>query len=331
MSTTKRQELPSGLWPGLWIVATPIGNLADLTPRASLALRYADEILAEDTRRASQLLQICKISPGRVHRLDEHTPPAQIANWVSQLAEGKNLALISDAGTPGVSDPGALLCAEAAKARIRISPVPGVSAVTALVSVSGVRQTGFCFQGFFPREVLRQKQEIKNAKLSGFSGAFIWFESPKRIVKSLETIANEFPDAKVVVGKELTKIHEKIFNGSAKEVFEQVHEEIDAQGTLGEWCFLVSFAKSVTEGRNSDMANGEQSEFITQNIDEKSSLEMIPDDLDKLWKRTLSCLKIAGVPLSQAVSVVSQEFGIRKKTVYSEALLIFEKKERPGG
>ena len=114
MSTTKRQELPpalpSGLWPGLWIVATPIGNLADLTPRASLALQYADEILAEDTRRVSQLLQVCKISSKRVHRFDEHTPLSQIRSWVSQLSQGKNLALVSDAGTPGVSDPGALLC-----------------------------------------------------------------------------------------------------------------------------------------------------------------------------------------------------------------------------
>lgn len=316
-----RASLPPGLWPGLWIVATPIGNLADLTPRARLALECADHILAEDTRRTAQLLSSLGLPGGlqRISRLDEHTPQAQMDAWVQQLLLGKNLALVSDAGTPAVSDPGALLTTAAHDAGVRVSPVPGVSAVTALLSVSGVRQTAFCFRGFFPREKKFQRLELGTSAGDTMTSVFLWFESPQRIVKTLELIGSDYSTAQLVVGKELTKIHEKIFRGFASDVFEEVKTEIENEGPLGEWSFLVHFSKgqAAALGQDSDASVG-------LNINSTSELE-------KFWKIALLCLKKSGVSLSDAVAVVSQEFGISKKTVYAAALIVFEKKLSPGG
>jgi 16S rRNA (cytidine1402-2'-O)-methyltransferase len=317
MKTTKRQDLPAGLWPGLWIVATPIGNLADMTPRARLALESADQILAEDTRRTAQLLSALGISGGgnRISRFDEHTPQSQIHSWVEQLLAGKNLALVSDAGTPAVSDPGALLTFAAHDAGVRVSPVPGVSAVTALLSVSGVRENSFSFRGFFPRESKSQRLELSTAVIDSMTSIFLWFESPQRIVKTLEFIGKEHAKTRVVVGKEITKIHEKIFSGPAVEVGRQVRDEVEREGALGEWAFLLDFSKG-------------QSPAIGQDSDGSTNSTI---ELEKFWKIALVCLKKSEISLSDAVSVVSQEFGISKKSVYAAALVIFEKKLNEGG
>ncbi|MBI2712087.1 MAG: rRNA small subunit methyltransferase 1 [Bdellovibrio sp.] len=319
MKFTKRQELPAGLWSGLWVVATPIGNLADLTERARLALGAADEILAEDTRRAAQLLSALGLPGDRVHRFDENTPVSKISFWAEELARGKNLALVSDAGTPGVSDPGAALCAQARSLGARIIPIPGVSAVTALVSISGVRQNSFCFKGFFPREIKEQKLELAKASVSEICRVFVWFESPQRILKSLKLISENYPSLEVVAAKELTKIYENVFYGSSVDVYQQVEAEIEKEGPLGEWSFLVSFAKRELE------AEGQVSDATVEGEINYTNI------LEKIWPRVLVCLKKSGVTLPDAVSVVSQEFGISKKLVYAEALHVFEKKPRPGG
>ena len=294
MKETKRQVLPAGLW----VVATPIGNLNDLTPRALTALDEADLILCEDTRRTSALLSAL----GRVEflkrleRMDAHTEPKKIQLWVERLQRGTNIAVVTDAGTPSVSDPGSALVAAAHEAGIRVSPVPGPSAPLALLSVSGFQGTAFLFRGFFPRSESEQKKEL--ARLSAtettqtLSDIVIWFESPFRIVKALQTLAAELPGVRTVVAKELTKLYEQIFTGPAHAVAEAVATEILATGEVGEWCFAVQFPQpDPTLGQGKSPG-------------------------DPGWEKALQCLLDAGISASDSAKRISQTFGVPKKVVY---------------
>ena len=169
--STKRQKIPSGapegLPAGVWVVATPIGNLSDLSPRARTALERADWIACEDTRRTRSLLAALAIPASgrdggdRLRRFDRHTPEEVVNSWVRELsASGGSIAVVSDAGTPGISDPGALLVRQAIQGGLQVTPVPGPSAVTAFLAVTGWPDAdSFCFQGFLPRS----PQEIGRA------------------------------------------------------------------------------------------------------------------------------------------------------------------------
>ena len=293
MSHTKRQYLPNGLW----IVATPIGNLADLSPRAQWALTDADAILCEDTRRTAPLLSALGLGQKiqSLHRLDAHTTISKLKHWVSLLEAGKNLLLVSDAGTPAVSDPGAQLVALAHEKAVRVTPIPGASAVLTLLSSAGFESGEFTFRGFFPRKKNEQTQELKSVSHSSLSNVMIWFESPQRILGTLETLVKEYPLVRTVVGKELTKIHERLFVGTAQQVFELVSSEITEQGPLGEWCFGVEFEKSAS----SEQEKGRALEFAGL---------------------ALQCLLECEVSPSIAAKKVSQIFGISKNELYSLAL-----------
>ena len=293
MSHTKRQYLPSGLW----IVATPIGNLADLSQRAHWALVDADAILCEDTRRTATLLSALGLGQKvqTLHRLDAHATSSQLTHWVSLLEAGKNLVYVSDAGTPAVSDPGAQLVALAHERSIRVTPIPGPSAVLALVSAAGFESGEFTFRGFFPRKKSEQTQELRLVSQGVISRVVIWFESPQRIVSALETLAQEYPHVRVVAGKELTKLHESVFVGDAQQVYSQVFSEINEQGALGEWCFAVEFEKS------------------------DSSQQELMGVLDSA-KQAIQCLIECDVSPSLAAKKVSQIFGISKNELYSFAL-----------
>jgi 16S rRNA (cytidine1402-2'-O)-methyltransferase len=295
MNDTKRQVLPSGLW----VVATPIGNLGDMTPRALDALQIADVILCEDTRRTAALLSALGVMHfiKRLDRLDAHTESHKVDRWVQQLADGRNIALVTDAGTPAISDPGSALVAAAHTVGIRVTPLPGCSAVVAFLSASGFSETSFNFGGFFPRKKEEQKQVLELADASSISRVYVWFESPQRITESLAVISEQFPDIKLVAAKELTKLHEHLFAGTASEVYALVCEEIKTEGALGEWCFGMQFKK--------------------KEIIQLESIE---------WVKALQCLCDAGVKASEAAKLVSQHFGTAKKVVYDKALHIFGKK-----
>src|SRR4051812_7937426 len=143
MKPSKRQELPAGLW----VVATPIGNLGDLSPRAAQALGEADVILCEDTRRTGTLLAAAGIeSEARLRRMDAHASEREVARAVGDLRDGKRLALVTDAGTPSISDPGARLVQAAHEAGIQVTPIPGASAPAALLSAAGFTETSFVFR-----------------------------------------------------------------------------------------------------------------------------------------------------------------------------------------
>ncbi|MGZ3709749.1 MAG: SAM-dependent methyltransferase, partial [Bdellovibrionota bacterium] len=200
MNNLKRQYLP----PGLWIVATPIGNLQDLSPRARQALEDAHAVLCEDTRRTAALMSAVGAPRDGLERFDAHSTPGQVRKIVERLGQGENLALVTDAGTPAVSDPGAALVAEARAAGIVITPIPGPSAPVALLSVAGFRATEFTFGGFFPRKPGERRELLKSCEKDGISRIFVWFESPQRISEALAAVAEAQPAARVIAGKELT-------------------------------------------------------------------------------------------------------------------------------
>ena len=196
-------------------MATPIGNLDDLSSRAREALAEASVVYCEDTRRTQHLFARYGLATPRVS-CHEHNEHRRIAEALARLAGGETIALVSDAGTPAVSDPGRHLVAAAAAAGHRVEPVPGPSAVTALLSVSGFPAVPFTFFGFPPPR--RGERDRWYASHAGRAGTAVLFESPFRVVESLRALAAAWGDPEVAVGRELTKVHEEILRGRASAV-----------------------------------------------------------------------------------------------------------------
>jgi 16S rRNA (cytidine1402-2'-O)-methyltransferase len=199
----------------LLVVATPIGNLDDLSPRAREALASASVVYCEDTRRTGNLFARHGLATPRVscHGHNEHR---RVAEALGRLAAGETVALVSDAGTPLVSDPGERLVAAAAAAGHRVEAIPGPSAVLAILSVSGFPAVPFTFLGFPPSR--RGERDRFYAAHAAREGTAVLFESPFRIVESLAALAAAWGDPDVVVGRELTKVHEEVLRGKASEV-----------------------------------------------------------------------------------------------------------------
>jgi len=199
----------------LYIVATPIGNLEDITFRAVRILKEVDLILAEDTRVSGKLLKHYDIKKPLLS-YHQHSSEKKRLDILSHLVNGKNLALISDAGTPGISDPGNelidyLLTREP---NIKIVPIPGASAVVTSLSISGFRANKFIFLGFLPKK--KRKRLFEWLVLSKMTFAF--YESPKRLVKTLNELSEAFGKRRVLVARELTKLHETLYRGEFVEV-----------------------------------------------------------------------------------------------------------------
>jgi len=202
--------------PQLYLVATPIGNLGDLSERAATCLREADGILAEDTRRARKLLSHLGIGGTRVERLDEAIESRGVARWVARLVAGETLAFVSDAGTPGVSDPSARLVTAAAAAGVRVTAIPGPSAVTAALAAAGFGADRFRFLGFLPRKGKDRREAI--ALLRATEETAVIFEAPSRMARTLGDLAAVMADRPVVVARELTKVHEELLRGTLAEL-----------------------------------------------------------------------------------------------------------------
>lgn len=201
--------------PGtLSVIATPIGNLEDLTLRALRTLRECDVVLCEDTRVTKKILAAYKIPDKQLVRFDAYATERKYRAATEALREGAHVAFVTDAGTPGVSDPGNLLVADVVRAipGVRIEPIPGPSALTALASVCGLPTDHFLFLGFLPLKQRRRKvlERIVQSPETAF-----FFESPYRIVRTLEELAPLLGDRLVVVGRELTKRFETISRGTA--------------------------------------------------------------------------------------------------------------------
>ena len=198
----------------LFVIGTPIGNLEDITLRAISTLKNVDIILAEDTRNSKKILDAHNIDT-KMMSYHDHSSEKEIKKIVDLLRNGKQLALISDAGTPTISDPGYGLIRDCIRNEIGIVPIPGVSSITAAMSVSGLPSDSFTFVGFLPQKKGRLKK-IKD--LQKLDNTIILFESPFRLEKTLNQLLEHLGDRTTVVGRELTKLYEEVIRGNLSDI-----------------------------------------------------------------------------------------------------------------
>lgn len=213
----------------IFICSTPIGNLSDISAHLSDALSSADTIFAEDTRVTSKLLAHLELEKP-LKRLDENVMDKHVTDVIDAAKAGEIVAYCSDAGTPGVSDPGLKIVEAARQANIDVEVVPGPSAVLAAYVASGFTNQNFYFGGFLPRKDNARKNELDN--LSKLDAVLIFYESPNRLVKTLETIAEVFVDTPVSVCRELTKMHEEVAIGPAGDVYEEFKQRESIKGEI---------------------------------------------------------------------------------------------------
>ena len=237
--------------PGiLHVVATPIGNLGDLSPRAQEVLRSADAVCAEDTRHTRQLLAHFGIERPLL-ALHEHNEEAMAQRVVERLLAGQSLALVSDAGTPLVSDPGFRVVRAARAAGIRVSPVPGPSAIIAALSVAGLPSDRFAFEGFLPAKPAARRERL--ARLAGETRTLVFYEASHRIAESLQDLGGAFGGERpAVLARELTKLFETVLDGTLDSLLATVRADADQR--KGEFVVVVQGAgedetAKIAEGR----------------------------------------------------------------------------------
>jgi 16S rRNA (cytidine1402-2'-O)-methyltransferase len=225
----------------LYVVATPIGNSEDITLRARRILNEADIIAAEDTRTTQKLLNMLGIRNKLVsnHKFNEKR---QVNFLIEQLLDGKNVAVVSDAGTPCISDPGSFIVNAAVSGGINVVGVSGASAAITALSVSGFNFTVFAFYGFWPRDDKAARETIQQMIDSDIN-TFIFFESPKRIFNALRLFAAQLPDCELCVCNDMTKMYERIYRGSPSIVYEEI--EANPNFDKGEYTIVVH----ITNGR----------------------------------------------------------------------------------
>lgn len=266
----------------LFVVATPIGNLDDLSPRAKQTLDEADLIAAEDTRHTGRLLSHFGIKTRQI-ALHEHNEESLVSGLIGKLKQGQSIALVSDAGTPLVSDPGYRLLYAAHEHGIQVSPVPGASAVIAALSVAGLPTDRFCFEGFLPAKKSARQGRLQ--KLAQETRTIVCFESVHRIGECLSDLIASFgPERHAFIGREITKLHEQCVSGTLAEL-----KRMTDDGRIsikGEFVLVV-------EG---------------QQVTETSAVNI---DLNQLLKEITAVL-----PGSQAVDVVSSLTGRGRNEIY---------------
>lgn len=268
----------------LYVVATPIGNLSDISERALNILREVDIILCEDTRHSLKLLNHYDIKNNLIsyHKFNEKERSNSI---IEKLESGKNIALISDAGTPCISDPGYILVKDAKDKGIEVIGVGGISALITGLSVSGLNSDSFSFYGFFPRENKDKKDIIDNIKNSDIK-TFIFYESPKRIIKSLEYIFENLGNLLVSVSSDLTKLHEKNYYGRLDKVINELKNNDNSN--LGEYTFIIE--------NDLDFSNNDKTlsieamivdEMISNNISMKEAIDLVNNKNKELHKKDI--------------------------------------------
>lgn len=271
----------------LYVVATPIGNLQDLTPRALDVLKSVSLIAAEDTRHSARLLQHFGVSTPTT-ACHDHNERDKSQRLVERLLQGEDLALISDAGTPLISDPGYHLVRQAREAGVRVSPVPGACALIAALSAAGLPSDRFRFEGFLPAKAHGRRQRIE--ALAGESRTWMLYEAPHRLLECLEDLLELLGgERQVVLARELTKTFETIKGAPLKELVEWVRADTDQQ--RGE-CVLV------VEGAPQQTDDGE---------------------LDPAAERVLDIL-LEELPVKQASALAARITGLKKNRLYQLAL-----------
>src|SRR5512139_1638315 len=270
----------------LYIVATPIGNLEDITLRALRILKEADVIAAEDTRHTQKLLAKYDIHTPLTSYHD-HNKEEKAPVLVARLLEGKDVALVSDAGTPGISDPGYFLINLAVDQKISVVPVPGATAAIAALSISGLPTDSFVFEGFLPSKHsarLKRLEELKTEKRT-----LVFYEAPHRIIAAVEDIMKVLGERKAVVTRELTKVHEEAIRGTLSEVLAR----LNSGSTKGEFTIIL---------------HGATASPVEQHLDTAEYLRNL--------------MLHRGISKKEAVAVAAEELGLPKKEVYKESLKI---------
>ena len=268
----------------LYVVATPIGNLSDMTERAIKTLTEVDYILCEDTRNSIKLLNHFNIKNKLIayHKFNEQE---KVNSIIKDLKEGKNIALISDAGTPCISDPGSIIVKQAKENKINVIGIGGISASITALSISGLDTTSFTFYGFFPREKKEQDkiiEEINNSKVK----TFIFYESPKRIIKTLELLKEEIPSLRISVSKELTKLHEKNFYGDINKVINELKS--DDKTTSGEYTFIIEKEENKKKEEQSILIESQLVDLVIKNkITVKEAIELLNKENKDLSKKEI--------------------------------------------
>jgi 16S rRNA (cytidine1402-2'-O)-methyltransferase len=269
MAPEKKSE--SGLAPGLYLVGTPIGNLEDITLRALRILKEADLIACEDTRQTQKLLNHYSITT-RTTSYHEHNEATRAAELVQELEKGSRIALVSDAGMPGISDPGFRLVSLAIQHEIPVVPIPGASAFLSAVVASGLPTDAFQFRGFLPAK--RNARRVVLESIQQSAGTEIFYEAPHRLAETLEDIVEILgSDRKIVVAREVTKLHEEFLRGRAAEVQQKLNKR---DAIKGEITLLIGKAEAAAEiapqlgicERIAEMMQNEE-------IDEKTALKKV--------------------------------------------------------
>jgi len=272
--------------PTLYVVATPIGNLQDITLRALEVLKTVDVVAAEDTRHTSHLLSHFAIQK-KLIAVHEHNEQKSAQILLERLRAGKSIALVTDAGTPGISDPGAIVVDVLREAGVKVVPVPGASAVIAALSASGITANGYVFYGFLPASGSQRRKTLE--ALKGYSSTLVFYEAPHRIIECVEDLAKVLGgERRITIARELTK------------TFETFHRCVlqDAKGWLesdpnqqrGEFVLLVEAAAVVEEAD-------------------------ISEDAERILR-----LLLADLPLKQAVKLATEITGVKKNILYEFAL-----------
>jgi 16S rRNA (cytidine1402-2'-O)-methyltransferase len=267
----------------LYIVSTPIGNLEDITLRALSVLKEVDFIAAEDTRHSLKLLSHYGISKPLISYWREREKIKSV-EILEKLHSGRSVALISDAGTPGISDPGAVLIKKAIEEKIQVISIPGPSALIAALSLSGLPTNEFTFLGFLPSKKIRRQKVLKDLSLE--PRTLIFYEAPHRVLETLEDMEKIFAERKAALAKEITKIHETVLRGSISEILNKLEKTTIA----GEYIIVL-------EGKTAE------NRLITRDV----LLE-------------ISSLMKKGVSRKEAVKKIAEAYGLSKKELYDKSL-----------
>jgi 16S rRNA (cytidine1402-2'-O)-methyltransferase len=270
--------------PGiLYIVATPIGNMDDITLRAIRTLQEADLIACEDTRQTRKLLNHLGIDKPTVS-YHEHNEAQRAGELAAKLRGGSSIALVSDAGTPLVSDPGYRLVAAALDAGANVVPIPGASAALSALAASGLATDSFRFCGFLPPKSVARRKVLE--ALKDESCTLIFYEAPHRVIETLRDIAELAPDRRVVVARELTKLHEEFLRGTAAGVGRELESRPSVKGE------------------------------ITLLVERSTSVKCSTEDTSESLEQAVRALELRGVARMDAIKQVAHDRGLSKRDVY---------------
>lgn len=293
----------------LIVVGTPIGNLGDISPRAAQAFRSADAICCEDTRVTAKLLAHLGVERPLL-RCDEHVIAARADGIVSRMQAGETIAYASDAGMPGVSDPGQVLVDAARDVGVPVEVIPGpVACVTALVA-SGLPCDHFFFEGFLPRKPGERIRRL--SQLAAVPGALLFYESPHRTVDTLAAMCEVFPKRAVALCRELTKIHEEVVRGSVHEVYEEISAREQLKGEI-----VIVIAPPSDE------------EAAAMSGEAGAGCLRVQEDREEALRRDIACALAEGEPASAIAKRLSQRYSRKRREVY--ALVVSQQQEQGHG